>query len=271
MNRTRSLGLLAVAALFAACSENSTAPQSASEQSTTFEYGGGATADLSAKDTLKFSITIDPSRATYYDLGSGNSMTFPAGSLCDPTKSTYGTGEWDKPCNVATRPLTVTVTEWLDSQGHPRVDFNPNVRFVPTWDQRQWVKITFSDLQASLDFSFNILYCTSSHSSCKDESKSDNTLITYRDPITHKLTRRIKHFSGYNVAAGDDSPSDDSRWGASLNVQSPFRAVAQVTPRPADLSALVALPPATRPKDGPALMDAVRAFHRISGYILASG
>lgn len=275
LNHSRRIALLAVTTLLAACSENSMAPRSpAAEQSTDFEYGGGATADLSAKDTLKFSITIDPSRQTYYDLGSGNSINFPAGSLCDPTKSSYGVGEWDKPCTTAKSPVTVTVMAWLDSHGHPRVDFNPHVRFVPSWDPRQWVKITFSDLQASLDLSFNILYCQTANSSCKNESKTDFTLITYRDPITHKLTRRIKHFSGYNVAAGDDSSSDngdswrDWDW-ASLSVGSPFRAVAEL-PQPVDLRSLT-LPVMDRPKNGAMLIQNLRPTQKASGYILASG
>lgn len=248
------IGLLAVAALFAACSENSIAPAAqASDESTTFEYGGGASADLSPKDTLGFSITIDPSRQTYYDLGSGNSIMFPAGSLCDPTKSSYGIGEWDKPCSRATSPVTVAVRAWLDSQGHPRVDFTPNVRFVPSWDSRQWVRITFSDLQASLDLSFNILYCQNANGHCQNEAKTDFTLVTLRDPITHKLTRRIKHFSGYNVAAGDDSgDTRDSFW-SSLTIETPFRAVAN------------------QATSGPWLGGKLHVTQNASGYILASG
>jgi hypothetical protein len=215
------VGLFVLASLLAACSENSMAPRTpASDPSTTFEYGGGATANLSQTDTLRFTITIDPSRKTYYDLGAGNSLTFPAGSPCDPTKSKYGSGEWDKPCVASTSPLTVTVMEWLDSKGHPRVDFDPNVRFVPSSDPSRWVTISFSDLQASLDLSFSILYCPSAHSKCKDESKNDPTLVTYRDPITHMVTRRIKHFSGYNVAAGDATDGiDDSRSMMSLTME----------------------------------------------------
>jgi hypothetical protein len=271
MKQFRTIGLLAIASLFAACSENTMSPR-ASDEPTTFEYGGGSAADLVPGDTLRFSFTIDPSRQTYYDLGSGNSITFPAGSLCDPTKTKYGQGEWDKPCSVAKSPLTVTVMEWLDSKGHPRVDFNPNVRFVPSSDPRQWVKITFSDLEASLDLSFSILYCPSVHSKCKDESKTDPSLVTYRDPITHMLTRRIKHFSGYNVAAGDDGsgdPVDGVSSLSSLMIDSPFRTVAQVAAHQKSLT-IVARPVADRPRGGVMLIDA-RTVRQRAGYILASG
>jgi hypothetical protein len=245
--------MAAAATLVAACSENSIAPAaSAVDEPPAFEYGGGAAADLSATDTLRFSITIDPSRQTYYDLGSGNSITFPAGSLCDPARSSYGNNEWDKPCPSATAPVTVAVTAWLDSHGHPRTDFTPNVRFVPSSDPRQWVRITFSDFQASLDLSFNILYCPSLHSRCKDESKTDLTLITYRDPITHKLTRRIKHFSGYNVAAGDDGGDILDSFSSSLTVDTPFHAIADHSVPNSPLSR-------------------AHSPQTLSGYILASG
>ena len=69
--------------------------------------GGGATQALTPWDTIRFSITIDPSRQTVYYLGAGNSITFPAHSLCDRDQSSYGAGEWDKPCTQATSPVTV--------------------------------------------------------------------------------------------------------------------------------------------------------------------
>jgi hypothetical protein len=74
---------------------------------------------LTGTDTLRFNITIDPSRTTYADLGYGNSITFPDHSLCDPNKSNYGVGEWDKPCTLAYWPVTVPVKAWLDATGHP--------------------------------------------------------------------------------------------------------------------------------------------------------
>jgi len=267
MKRTSKAASLAIAVLLAACSENSVVAPSApaASQPAEYEYGGGATADLSPTDTLKFSITIDPSRQTYYDLGAGNSLTFPAGSLCDPYKSTYGDKEWDKPCTTAKYPLTVKVAAWMDQKGHPRVDFTPNVRFVPSTDPAKWVRITFADLQASLDPAFNILYCSSPHSDCKDEAKKDPTLVTYRDPITHKLSRRVKHFSGYNVAAGDGG-SDYS----SLNVGAPgaFTALAVLTPRPTTLVSMSTV--ADRSKRV-VLFESQASAAKLSGYILASG
>src|SRR5262245_51081848 len=107
MKQVSKIAFFAMAAGLAACSESPTAPMTEAPESTVFVNGGGATMDLSATNVVRFSITIDPSRNTYYNLGAGNSLTFPAGSLCDPSRSSYGENEWDKPCTKATSPLTV--------------------------------------------------------------------------------------------------------------------------------------------------------------------
>ena len=49
-------------------------------------------------------------------------------------------------------------------------------------------------------------YCPSSlASSCIDESITDPSVATVKDPITGKLIRRLKHFSGYSLTSGRDS------------------------------------------------------------------
>src|SRR5207302_9209653 len=97
MNKASKTVLFAMAATLAACSENTMAPRTDAAETSTTVYGVGATQALTPTDTFRFSVTIDPSRQTYYNLGEGNSITFPVGSLCVPNKSTYGDSEWDKP------------------------------------------------------------------------------------------------------------------------------------------------------------------------------
>ncbi len=201
MNQARTIAFFAIAAALAACSESSMAPAIQAPESTQFAAGGGATTQLSVKDTIRFSITIDPSRNVYYDLGAGNSLVFPSGSLCD-LNSSYGDKEWHKSCKGAKAPLTVNVMAWLDKHGHARIDFDKHVRFVPSTNPAKWVMITFADLEAANNSLFNIDYCPSKDSKCKDESDKDPSLAVTRDPVTGKVYRRIKHFSGYNVAAG---------------------------------------------------------------------
>jgi hypothetical protein len=260
--KTFNLALLAVIATsLAACSETAVVPSES--QPSAVSYGEGSTQDLAGSDTVRFSITIDPNRNTYYYLGAGNSITFPEGSLCNPYKSSYGQNEWDKPCTIATSPLTVNVRAFLDKKGNPRVDFDKEIRFAPSTNPNKWVVITFASMQAALDPFYNILYCQNINSSCKDESKKDPSLVTVRNPITGKVTRRIKHFSGYNVAAGEegmfnligDPPGmsisvEDFRFDSVDAVRSHFNVSDQ---------------------EAREMLDRIRAGRALSGYILASG
>ncbi len=216
MNKAITTVLALTAMLAAGCSDNTVAPRSESSSDTGL-IGGGATAALTGFDTLRFSFVIDPSRSTYYYLGSGNSITFPARSLCDPVKSTYGNGEWDKPCPLATSPVTVNTKAWLDDQGYAHVDFERSVRFVPTANPAGWVILTLTDFGASANPWAQILYCRNASSTkCINEAKLDPTLATIKNPVTGQLTRRVKHFSGYSITAGDGcDPSVDSCDGGS--------------------------------------------------------
>ena len=204
----RKIAMFAMVATLAACGD-AVAPHTAAPDADPV-LSGGVTTALSTTDTVKFTITIDPRHATYFNLGEGNSLTFPAGSVCDPQSSTYGVTEWDKPCAAAKETVAEHVRAWLDAQGHPRVDFSPNIRFVPSALPTKWVEITFGDFAASLDPWYNILYCPSDTVACYDESKADPSLATTRNPVTGQVTRRIKHFSGYLVGAGDDGDGSSS-------------------------------------------------------------
>ncbi|HEY5062492.1 MAG TPA: hypothetical protein VII52_13205 [Gemmatimonadaceae bacterium] len=271
MNSTGKLALLGCAALVAACSD-SVAPRSAS--------GGGPALDapetgavsmsregwkkpLTQTDTDRFSITIDPSAKTSYVLGTGNVLTFPAGSVCDPAQSSYGEGEWDKPCIVARTAITVTVKAWLDATGHPQTDFSPNLRFVPSTLSSHWVEISFGDSRAAFDPRSAILYCRDPHARCIDEAKKDPSLATTRDPLTGKVMRRIKHFSGYLVGAGDSRFMDDS-WNMTA-AGSALAAPVVAAPAPPSPSLPAAASRAKAPS-APAVRQRAK-----TGYILVSG
>ena len=197
--------LIALVAGLAACSDNTVAP-SAQHQNRVDPSGHGSTLALTSHDTLEFGITIDPSTVTQFPLGAGNYIIFPAHSLCDPYTSTYGPTEWNNPCTPAASTFTINVKGWLDASGNPHLDFNPGVRFVPSDDQANWVKMSFTDSYAALNPWYNILYCPTT-TNCVDESQTDSTLLTVHDPITGGVTRRVKHFSGYMVGAGDEAAS----------------------------------------------------------------
>jgi hypothetical protein len=200
MNGKIRFALVAASALLAACGDSTVAPSANSSTSTI--AGGGANASLTGRDTLRFSFVIDPSRTVVYPLGLGNSIVFPAGSLCDPATSSYGPGTWDDSCAIASRALTINATAWLDNSGHPRIDFDQHVRFAPSNDAAKWVVLSFTDFRSALLSSASIVYCATPNSSCVDEAAADPSVATVKDPATGRLTRRIKHFSGYNVFSG---------------------------------------------------------------------
>ncbi|HEX4683431.1 MAG TPA: hypothetical protein VH277_12015 [Gemmatimonadaceae bacterium] len=203
--------LLAATALLAACGDSTVAPRSVASDVTI--PGGGATAALGGLDTIRFSFTIDPSRNTFYWLGLGNSIVFPAGSLCDPANSTYGPDQWDQPCPIATHAVVINAKAWLDHANHPRIDFEQHVRFAPSNDPAKWVVLTLTDYRGAVKPQSNIGYCPSPTSDCINEAAADPSVATYKDPVTGHLTRRIKHFSGYNVFAGRGGDgSDASSW-----------------------------------------------------------
>jgi hypothetical protein len=173
---------------------------------------GGKKVKLQTADTARFSFVIDPARNTSVDLGEGNTLDIPAGSVCDPSLTKYGPGQWDKPCVAAHTAITVNVRAWLDNTGHPQTDFLPELRFVPTAQPTGWVTISFTDSQASHDQSLSILYCSTPQSKCVNESSKDPGLVTVRDPLTGTISRRIQHFSGYLVGAGDGRDGGDMGW-----------------------------------------------------------
>ncbi len=212
MNK-QALVLTLTAMLAAGCSDSSVAPKSAAADANDATIaGGGATAALTSVDTLRFTFVIDPSRTVTYDLGAGNKIVFPSHSLCDVNRSSYGNGEWDKPCTPATYPTTIQTKAWLDSKGLAHVDFDKHVRFVPTSNPAGWVMLSLYDYGASTLAWLNIEYCkdlkSQAKDNCKDESKDDPTLATVKNPVTNQYTRRLKHFSGYSLTSGRASDMD---------------------------------------------------------------
>jgi hypothetical protein len=262
MIKASKIVLIALVGGLAACSD-STAPN-AQHQDRNDLSGQGSTAQLTSNDTLRFGITIDPSKVTQFPLGAGNYIVFPAQSLCDPYTSTYGQTEWDKPCTVATSKFTVSVKAWLDGSGNPHLDFNPGIRFVPTLDPAGWVNMSFTDSYAALNPWYNILYCPTVGAPCINEAMSDPTMATITDPLSGRLTRRIKHFSGYMVGAGDAVTQVGTDWNSrsfNLSAKGPGAASSlNRTPRSGVLG----------PQSG-VLGQLHEAARKAAGYMLASG
>jgi len=125
-------------------------------------------------------------------------IVIPANGVCDPS-SGYGKAFWDAPCKPVNHSILFTATALTDLEGHPYIDFQPAVRFVPTTETFLYLK----DAKRATPKDLVILYCATALT-CVDESLTDPTLVTVRVGTSNILGRRLKHFSGYNIAANGD-------------------------------------------------------------------
>jgi hypothetical protein len=208
VRRCSALFVVLVAA--SACSDATMAPRPAERPAFDIEAlqpldsragspGGGAAAYAQDSTTL----VIDPNVSRTYSFG-GNWIYFPARSICDPATSGYGPGLWDAPCTPLTQRIRVTA-HWSARGGHAFARFSPELRFVPS-DARntsRWVILSLYDHRRIHDVdAYSILYY-SKGDGWVDESLTDPTLRAWLDPLHNSVVRRVKHFSGYMVAAAN--------------------------------------------------------------------
>lgn len=206
-----------VAMLAAACSDTATAPSKAVTPAPANLKGkaleawllenGGPDRDGRGDPNLTDSVwtqdfTIDPTQPNTLAAGE-NSVVFPANSICDPATSGYGEDMWDAPCDPLQTPLTIHVT-WRSHNGHTQMEFEPAMRFVPTSDPSQFVTVTMKDfynLDPSLQYP--IYWYRPTDGLWVNESDVDPSLAAQVDLGSGTVTRRVKHFSGYYISAGD--------------------------------------------------------------------
>ncbi|HWJ21080.1 MAG TPA: hypothetical protein VNS52_01910 [Gemmatimonadaceae bacterium] len=184
--------------LTAACSDNNAlAPResrSASRPALNI-VTSGSTEQIG--DTSVTTFTVDNADTTNVWMFGTAKVTFTPNAICD-LSSSYGPTEWDNPCEPNAAPVTVTARGWIDENGQPRVDFQPHMRFNPAASP---VKIWLDNGDGQLSDALHINYCNDA-GVCYDESLTDPTLQTFRDEDAGQYYRRIKHFSGYNIASG---------------------------------------------------------------------
>ena len=161
-----------------------------------------------------FSFTLDPQSSHVLSFGP-HKVYFPAYSVCDPATSSYGEGTWDQPCEPLQTPLAITATFTLEDN-HARIDFQPALRFVPAAanDTSSWVTLTLSEPYQLDGTEYSIDWLRPMTGEWVDESLEDPTMKAWTNPVTNSVTRRIKHFSGYNVTAGfvDDGVDIETSW-----------------------------------------------------------
>lgn len=215
----RSGALLVVLAAATACSDAPMAPRAAQERPTfdvqtlqPTDYRGGPGGGLSQGDSNTTVLTIDPNVSRTYAFGQ-SWIYFPAHSICDPASAGYGIGLWDTPCTPVTQPVKVTV-KWTSRGGYAYAVFSPEIRFVPADAKSisRWVILSLHSQKKLHDLSaYNILYAADNNT-WVDESATDPTLRAWLDPLHNSVYRRVKHFSGYMVAAGMDSGVGIGGW-----------------------------------------------------------
>lgn len=208
----RCSALLVVLAAASACSDAPLAPSAPERpafdidalQPESFRGGQGNSTALTGSDTDNvLTLTVDPNVSRTYAFGE-NWVYFPARSICDPASSAYGIGTWDTPCTALRQPVKVTV-HWSNKGGHAYARFAPELRFVPAdaWSSSRWVILSLHDHKRIRELSdYRILFDAGAALGWIDESLTDNTLRAWIDPLHNSVVRRVKHFSGYMVAAG---------------------------------------------------------------------
>lgn len=204
-------GVLAgIAATFAACTEAPSAPRQmrtpglALSTTSTSSVGRGRPNPDNTVQTTSF--VVDPTVSQTYKFGN-HSVRFPAYSICDPATSGYGEDLWDAPCSALTTPITITAT-WTNKHGHAYVDFQPALRFVPATagDTAHYVVLTLKDGYAvQANGGYSILWQRPSDGLWVDEGAVDASEQAQLDFGNNTVSRRIKHFSGYNVSASVDA------------------------------------------------------------------
>lgn len=160
----------------------------------------GSTAELRKYPEGKMhAFTINPGEATAFRVGD-HTISFPADAVC-ATNSSYGPTEWDLPCDAITRPVQIQIKASRDLLGRPRIDFSPRLRFVPGKE----VMLDLFD-RVSAELELEVFWCpdnsgTDKSTKCVNEGSFDAQMRTRHDKPTGHLLRRLKHFSGYEVAA----------------------------------------------------------------------
>ena len=196
-------GAFATTLLLAACSDTptqSSAPSRISMPKPT-RTAFALVSHQVAGDTAVSLITLDTEQEDSFLLPDGARISFPAHSVCDVAGSSYGPLSWNEPCEPQRDNVVITVRSWTDSAGHPQLDFQPALRFNPAAGPVVLSLITPDPAGTSLA----IRYCPEgalAAADCVDESIADADLVTYLEESTGTYFRRVKHFSGYNIASG---------------------------------------------------------------------
>lgn len=158
-----------------------------------------------------YMFAVDPRLDQVLTLGKSR-VVLPAGSVCALGVSGYGPTMWDKGCNPQKKPFTITVTVAGSGTENAAVDFQPSMRFNPLTTVTMDFHVP--ELSPTSSFAWTIFYCPTpsgqpgarlgtnlmrADPTCVDESLTDPSLAVVPDFENGLLTRRLKHFSAYQL------------------------------------------------------------------------
>jgi hypothetical protein len=144
-------------------------------------------------------FVVNPNETRSYDFGP-HSVYIPANAICDPRTAGYGEELWNTSCEPLRTPITITV-RWDGTGGHSAVEFEPDLRFAPSSNLMKWVWLTLRDRKQISDYRAYAILWRSPVQGWVDESATDPSLRAYVSARDNTVYRRLKHFSGYLVAA----------------------------------------------------------------------
>ena len=207
-NNWKTVSTLVTLFVIAGCSERAvTAPEAASDAPAPMMMAPDGRPSLGLNgnqngNNTSADFVVGPQGGVFY--AGNNAVIFPARSICDPAKSSYGAGTWDAPCEPLNKPITIHAEVRTAKLG-TWVDFSPSLRFVPSTDSKKWVYIYMynpSVVGASDISKFKILYAPTLGAQGVDEEAWDPTIRTYVDTWGGITMRRAKHFSGFMNSSG---------------------------------------------------------------------
>lgn len=160
-------------------------------------------------DSVYAEFTVDRNGGWF--IAGYNAVYFPSNSICEPATSGYGVDKWDAPCAPARDKVTIHARAGLKANGRGWIVFEEHLRFVPSSNPDKWVRLyMYSDelrgnrpVDAVLkEKAYQISWVPFPGAEPVDESLDDATLATKVLWGTGLVTRRVKHFSGYQVTNG---------------------------------------------------------------------
>jgi len=169
--------------------------------------GNPALRALVVAQTTNIVIPVNGGHISLFDV---YDLDVPANAVCDmsadDSKAGYAAGNWDAPCTVSTSDVAVTATaKWMN--GALYVDFQPALRFVPskvvTLSTMIAAPVIQSNNEVGLKDGFVINYAPSIGSAGVADALTDSSVATKVFGSSGKISRRIKHFSGYFISVGD--------------------------------------------------------------------